>query len=776
MNAPPRPRFAGLLRALKILVAAGLAAALLAVGALALFALSFNPNQYKQTLIDAVREREHRTLSLPGTLRMELFPPLTLRTGPIALSERDQPDVPFARADDLLLHLDLFALLKWRLAVDRVLMVHPLVHVRRDAQGRFNFADLLPDAQKPAATPSPLKLSIARIDMQRGTVTYDDAGADVHGQLADLDLQAAGLAGGSAQPLHLAALATLQQPALRTRIELRGKLQLDPDSGRGSLRDLALSLQGDGLGLKAAQALASGALDWTLPAVAPAADAAARPTSAASSALLQVRNWTLKGSAQLGGQRVDARLAVPDLALQNGGKLQLGAVAASAEWDKGPRLTLALPAAQGTLQALSFAAARLTAESGPAAQPDWRLQLASPLQATPVARRIDLTDLHLDGRIVRLGRQPLPQPQTVALAGKGQLDLTAGSAAAQLSGKLGASAVQTQLAWAKQTLSGQIGVDHLTLADWQPRPAPRTASAAADQPARIDLAPLRGVALDLQTQIGQLDAAGTSWQKVQATLQSDGQTLNLAPVSAQGYGGQVSGSAAVDLAAQRYTLQASATHLSLAPLLTAATDRALLRGTADASAGLQAQGDTVSALVRSASGRVRLDVHDGALAGFDLPAVLRGGAVAAARRNVELTPALQQSTAFSALGATFAVDRGVATTADLHGQSPLLRLAGAGSIDFPAQRLQFTLLPALAGSLPGLSAAANAGLRGVEVPVVVSGPFARPSAQVMWADAGGRLLRYQIDQRVREGLQRELPGGAVPRLPSLPPGLGGLLR
>lgn len=775
MNAPPRPRLGGLLRALKLLIAALLAAALLAVGALALFALAFNPNQYKQTLIDAVREREHRTLSLPGTLRMELFPPLTLRTGPIALSERDQPDVEFARADDLLLHLDLFALLKWRLAVDRVLMVHPLVHVRRDAQGRLNFADLLPDQRKPSATPSPLKLSIARIDVQRGTVTYDDPSADVHGRLADLDLQAAGLAGGSAQPLHLAALATLQQPTVRARIELRGKLQIDPESGRGSLRDLALSLQGDGLGLKAAQALAGAALDWTLPGVAPAAHATVGPHAAAAP-VFELQKATLKGSALLDGRRVDVRLAVPDLAVQTGDELRMGAVTASVDWDKGPRLTLALPAAQGTLQALNFAAARLTAESGPAARPDWTLQFTSPLQAAWAARRFDLPLLQLDGRITRVGRQPLPQPQTVALAGKGRLDLAAGSAGVQLTGKLGASAVQTQLTWEKQTLGGQIGIDHLTLADWLPRPTRRPASATAAQPERIDLAPLRGLRLALQTQIGQLDAAGMRWQSVRATWQSDGRTLNLAALSAQGYGGQVSGSAAVDLAAQRYTLQARASQLSLAPLLTAATGRALLRGAADASVGLQAQGDTASALLHSASGRVRVEVQDGALTGFDLPAVLRSGAVVAARRDVDLPPSLQHSTAFSTLGATFAVDRGVATTTDLRGQSPLLRLSGAGSIDLPAQRLQFTLLPALAGSLPGLSAAANAGLRGVEVPIVVSGSFAKPAAQVLWSDAGRRLLRHTIDQKVREGLQREFPGAAAPRLPALPPGLGGLLR
>ena len=98
-----RPRRVLLLRTVKAGAAAALAAALLVVGGLGIAVLSFDPNQYKAALIRVVKEREHRTLTLPGPIELKLFPPLTLRTGPFTLSERDSPAV-FARAADLRLH------------------------------------------------------------------------------------------------------------------------------------------------------------------------------------------------------------------------------------------------------------------------------------------------------------------------------------------------------------------------------------------------------------------------------------------------------------------------------------------------------------------------------------------------------------------------------------------------------------------------------------------------------------------------------------------------
>jgi Uncharacterized protein involved in outer membrane biogenesis len=248
----PAPRRRWPMRLFKGLLAALLAAVILVVGGLSILLLTFDPNQYKATLIQVVQEREHRTLTLPGTIELTLFPPLTLRTGPFSLSERDSPAV-FARADDLRLHLDLFALLRRKLVVDRVVMIKPQIHVARRA-GAFQL-------RRPAAR----QQARIRVGAQpAGPVGAPSAGgagrallrrrrAKLHGQLDGLDVGLSGLDGGNAGAFHLETTARFVQPALATRIALRGKLQADPAQHSVVLTDLALSAQGDVPGLKAMQ-------------------------------------------------------------------------------------------------------------------------------------------------------------------------------------------------------------------------------------------------------------------------------------------------------------------------------------------------------------------------------------------------------------------------------------------------------------------------------------------------------------------------------------------
>lgn len=744
------------LRLVKIGLAAALAAALLVVGGLAIFALSFDPNQYKQTIIDAVRERDHRTLGLPGALRMELYPPLTLRTGPITISERNHPDTLFASADDLLLHLDLFALLKWRLSVDRVLVVHPVVHVRRDAQGEFNFSDLLPKSQPDGGKGSPLRLSVHRVVVEQGTLTYDDDASHLHGRLDGLQIEAAGLAGGSDQPLHVAAMTRLDKPALNARIELRGKLTLDPDGSAGGLNDIALSVQGDVAGLKAVQAIAGGAVAWT-------------DGPQGGTPRFEAEGLTVKGSAQAGARRADLQASLPSLAFGDDGVLSLGALQAKvAVGGAGPlRASLALPAMRGRPQALAPQTVTVTASGGPPAQPDWSLKLASPAVIDLSGQRFGLSDLKLTGEVKRLGGAALAKPQPVSLTGRFQAAPADPAALTwQIGGTLGASTAQWRGGWDHDTLRGTVSLDKFDTAAWTPPARTASASAPAAKAAAIDLSPLRAAGADLQIQVGQLAAGGTQWQAVQATIKSDRKTLAIAPFSANGYGGQIKGSLSVDLAANAYHLQQSAQNVAIQPLLQAATGRSLMSGTVNETADLRAGGVRLDALLRTLAGTVRIDARNGALSGVDLPAILRGGAsLLAAKQDDTFTPTLQQATSFSTLGATFKLDKGVATNTDLKAQSPLLRIGGAGRFNLPAQTLQYTLVPALTGSLPGLSAQANAGLRGVEVPVQLRGQFAAPTAAVQWSEAGSRLLRKQIDQHVQDAVGRKLPdaAGALPK-------------
>ncbi len=765
----PAPRKRWLMRLLKGLLAALLAAVILVVGGLSIVLLTFDPNQYKAMLIQVVKEREHRTLTLPGTIALELFPPLTLRTGPFTLSERDSSAV-FARADDLRLHLDLFALLRRKLVVDRVVMIKPQVHVARNAQGQFNFADLLPDSKPDAAQArSPLGLSVHRLQVEQGVITFDDDKAQFHGEFAGLDLELAGLDGGSAGSLHLGTTARFVQPALATRIDLRGKLQSDPAQHSLALSDLALSVQGDALGLKTMQTQVN---------------VARLGLSTRPALTLGAQQGSLKTTARTAdGEALTAQASLPTFNLQ-GDALQLGALHAELHLaaPQPVQVDVSTQQATGTWHALRIPIAQVDVQRGAVnAAGALQFTLASPLQLDLSQSRCDLVALKLSGQVTGADAA---RPHTLALQGNARYAAAAGTApqAAQfaLQGLLAGSAVKASGSWTQPgAVKLDLNADRIQLDDWLPpapaKPAARKPAAATDTP--IDLSAFRTVALNAQFKIGSLLFKGMQWSAVQGTLASDRKTLTLQPFSAQGFGGTVGATLHVDLASQHYALQQTARDVSVQPILQALTGKAFLLGKASWTLDLNAQGKTRQALMSSLSGKARLDVKNGAVKGFSLAQMLRNArALLAARKDSSFAATPGEQTDFTALGATLNLQDGVAKNSDLLVQSPLLRVGGEGWFDLPRQRLDYLLLPSVVGTPQGQGGAELAALRGITVPVRVSGSFAQPDSTVLWSQAGGNLLRRALQTQLEDALRKELaPQQAKPLRPVIPGLFKGLL-
>ncbi|MBN2691195.1 MAG: AsmA family protein [Burkholderiaceae bacterium] len=757
----PAPRKRWPVRLLKGLLAALLAAVILLVGGLSIVLLTFDPNQYKAMLIQAVQEREHRTLALPGVIDLQLFPPLTLRTGPFTLSERDSTAV-FARADDLRLHLDLFALLRRKLVVDRVVMIKPQFHVARNAKGQFNFADLLPDS-KPESEPtrSPLGLSVHRLQIEQGVVTYDDDKAQIHGQFAGLDLELTGLDGGSAGAFHLGTTARFVQPALATHIALRGKLQSDPEQHSVTLSDLALSVQGDALGLKAMQTQLS---------------AASLRLVTSPALALSAQQWSLKSAARTdSGEALTAQASLPAFDLK-GDAVQVGALHARLDLAAPQPLQLQLSTQQaaGTWSALRIPVAQLDVQRGTAGKAGaLQLTLASPLQLNLAQSRYSLAALKLSGQIAA---GATAKPQTLALQGNAQYAAAAGTTPAaaqfQLQGLVAGSAVKAGGNWTSpHPFNLDLNADRINLDDWLPStPAKPPAAKAADTP--IDLSAFQEVGLKAQFKIGSLLFKGMQWSAVQGTLSSDRKTLALQPFSAQGFGGTLGATLHVDLASQRYALQQNARDVSVQPILHALAGKDFLLGKASWTLDVQAQGNTLQALLASVSGKARLDVKSGAVKGFNLAQMLRNArTLLAARKDGQFAATPGEQTDFTALGASLALQDGVAKNSDLLVQSPLLRVGGEGWFDLPRQRMDYLLLPTVVGTLQGQGGAEVAALRGVTVPVRIGGSFSHPAYTVLWSQAGGNLLRQTLKNKLQDALQQQLAPAKEPPLQKVVPGL-----
>ena len=170
------------MRTLKIAgsILAGLVALLVIL--LLSVALFVNPNDFKPRIIAAVKSSTGRELSLPGDLKLSVFPWIALELGPAKLgSPPGFGDTPFASLEHASMRVRLLPLLHKRLEIGRIEIKGLLLQLTRNAAGKGNWqggvnAATPPSAAQPAERSSePAQLpDLAGIEIKDSRITYGE--------------------------------------------------------------------------------------------------------------------------------------------------------------------------------------------------------------------------------------------------------------------------------------------------------------------------------------------------------------------------------------------------------------------------------------------------------------------------------------------------------------------------------------------------------------------------------------------------------------------------
>lgn len=273
--------------------------------------------------------------------------------------------------------------------------------------------------------------------------------------------------------------------------------------------------------------------------------------------------------------------------------------------------------------------------------------------------------------------------------------------------------------------------------------------------AKIDFSGLKAFKAKLKLTAGQLiyNNVKISNATLQATI-SGGKFAASLP-NFQLYGG--AGSAAFEVDASG-NIPAQRIRLSLAnfdayPLFNDAAGFANLEGTGSIALDLTASGASQRAIVSGLSGAAKFEFANGAIRGINIAKTVRGlttGILSGWQENAA------EKTDFATLEASFQIGKGQARTADLKLAGPLVRMAGAGTVDLPSKTLQFRVDPQLVASLEGQGGKTD--LQGLGVPIIIAGPWAKPS---IYPDIEGILKNpaaaYEQLNRLGGGLV-SLPG------------------
>lgn len=254
------------------------------------------------------------------------------------------------------------------------------------------------------------------------------------------------------------------------------------------------------------------------------------------------------------------------------------------------------------------------------------------------------------------------------------------------------------------------------------------AAPAADAP--VDFSGLRAMDANLNLKAEQIIANDIKIGPSALTIEIAGGRLDASLTEMALYSGSGAGAIAIDGASATPAIGASfrLTGVDALAFLTDVMGFKRIEGAGSFAFDLKASGASQSALTRSLSGKGSMDVKNGAIRGVDIPRMLQSLSV----QTVLGWQPSNDKTEFTQLGATFTVDKGIVTNPDLLVAGKAFQLAGAGTIDLPAEQISYRL---------NAKVAAKGGkLQDFAAPVLITGPLAKPK---IYPDVQGILQNPQ---------------------------------
>ncbi len=241
------------------------------IAAIAYIASTFNPNDYKQEVIDLVKKEKQRDLKLDGDISLTFWPKVGANLGKIAISEQNSSDL-FASVESAKVALSVMPLLKKQLVVDTIYIDGATANIIKRADGSTNYDDLAGKSDQSddikddeAANDSQaIQFNVQGINITNSAVNYIDETANARYTIKDFNMTSGHIA--LAEPVDIATDFHIEanQPALNAKVNVKGNFTADPETQHYVAKNLDAAIAGRVATLKDADIQANGSVDATL--------------------------------------------------------------------------------------------------------------------------------------------------------------------------------------------------------------------------------------------------------------------------------------------------------------------------------------------------------------------------------------------------------------------------------------------------------------------------------------------------------------------------------
>ena len=292
-------------------------------------------------------------------------------------------------------------------------------------------------------------------------------------------------------------------------------------------------------------------------------------------------------------------------------------------------------------------------------------------------------------------------------------------------------------------------------------------AAASDDP----FAALRTLDLQAELRIASLVANKAKLSDVLVKVVSKSGVLKVDPLTANLYEGKISGKTTLDVRSKTMKVHQvqHLTDVQIGSLLKDVVGEDRLLGRGEIHADIRTQGSDDVAIKKNLNGKANFVFANGAFKGVNVAELIRGASAGLGGGDKATATNQSNQTDFTDLRASLTIKNGVVNNSDLKANSPLLRISGKGTVDLPAEKINYLLTTELVASLEGQGGKGADQLSGLPIPVKITGSFSDPKYRpdlegLLNAKAKQRIdeekkkLRAKAEDKVKEKLGGALKG------------------
>ncbi len=770
-------------------------------------AVTFDPNEHKQTVVDLVKERTGRDIEIEGDLEMSFYPWLSLSMGEMRLSNAEGFTAEsFARFDAASASLQLMPLLQKRIVADRIELSGAEIWLARNQYGRTNWDDVLQKLNGDQSSAEPLPQAgettaytgrIAGLSIKDAKVHWNDKSTDTMISLSNLNLETGQLAIDEETSVDTDFQFELRNPVIQGQVKLVGRTRLSSQAPYLlASPNIELNLQGIDLQAQNVQAnivadelsYADGKININQPNVVyditnmPSLGEQAKGTLKSTTLDLVEGQVSLDTaivdiailSSAFPGETMDASLNAEKLTLSSQAlgmsEAKLESTFTGDPWPQGQQAVAAafdqfdyaIDKAQLTIPAFSAEAFGLDV-SGSAVASDVtsELKLSGKLQVQEfspkeVAKRlaIELPEMSDEAW----------QQATV----KGNYSATKNSVRlSELTANIdsvdwtGAAAIDDLN---EKKLSFDLSAKSLDLNRLIP---PEQADALKDNASDkgdaavnnivIPIEPLRIWDVDGVVSLGKFTFGNMVSTNLNAKLDLLDGLLKVSPTQMQVFGGTETGNWTLDARSEipRLTGQERFESIELAQIGNAMWQKQYMTGTITGQISVDTQGKTIGDMRENLNGNLDVKVDEGVMQGIDVNYAL-ANAVSLFRDKTLTREIDTKQTPFKQLSATGRIENGILRNEDFLAIMPRMRARGQGSFSFVDTSVNYALdadvLESKAADLdPSIEVNLDE-LVGATIPIKISGDLSEPNIR---PDVGG-FLKTKLEQELKNKARAEI--------------------